>query len=544
MSHYDSGGGSRALVRQNKLWFSRCADCDIEVIKWLIIRKEFHMDLELQLEINNIKNIEHFEYTFSFDKGIYALVGENAVGKSTVMSAIASVVYGQNLKRLGDSELGSESSVTIRCLEQENVWNYDDETNRLKPTQLNIAFYGIYEGSVFNGTRFEDMKNLDDLTKDEEFIDKLVPATSELKEALSFILHGESGHYETLYKLKNMNVAREYNLENMPYFLRLDNGKYISKYKMSSGECMLISLLNFINSTALKPERIRHRHRVLTNRLFVFIDEVELALHPSSIDRLIGYMQEMITQKDLTVLFSSHSSELIRKLSPNNIYYMKNDFGQSKIISPCYPQYAIRSLYDHDGYDCTILVEDKVAEIIVRKLIADYRTKNNLLMNVLPVGGWNNTLELQKNFCEQNILGRDKFTFSILDGDVIKQVNGVEVYKPLKKLFLPIKSLEKYLYQKILIDNDTSFASYFGNRFFVLTSFDDIVKKCKSNEYVMKDESGKAFYEVIRKKLIIEKVDEESLVKDLSEYLFKKENFAKLQANIEKFIDDNFARKI
>ena len=69
------------------------------------------MSLEIQLEIQKIKNINNFKYAFSFDKGIYALVGENAVGKSTVMSAIASVVYGQNLKKLGDSELCSESKV-------------------------------------------------------------------------------------------------------------------------------------------------------------------------------------------------------------------------------------------------------------------------------------------------------------------------------------------------------------------------------------------------------------------------------------------------
>ena len=500
------------------------------------------MALEIQLEINMIKNITHFEYTFSFEKGIYALVGENAVGKSTVMSAIASVVYGQNLKRLGDAELCEASGVTIKCLDKSNIWKYDGGTKKLKPSELNVAFYGIYEGSVFNGTRFEDMQNLDELTQDQEFINKLVPATDELKAALSLILHGEEGHYEALYKLKNMNVAREYGLGNMPYFLKLDNGKYISKYKMSSGECMLISLLNFINSTALKPERIRNRHRVLNDRLFVFIDEVELALHPSSIDRLLNYMQEMIQHKNLTVLFSSHSSELIRKLSPYNIYYMKNDLGEGNIISPCYPQYAIRSLYNHDGYDCTILVEDRVSELIIRKLIADYRTRNNLLINVLPVGGWRNTLELQKNFCQQNILGRDKFTFSIIDGDVQQQVNHIQIYKPFKKLFLPIKSLEKYLYEKILLENDAEFKSYFGNRFYILTSFDDIIKQCKGKAYVMQDKSGKAFYEVIRKSLVVERVEEDALVKDISEYLFKKENFADLQSNIERFIDGNFAR--
>lgn len=498
------------------------------------------MALDLYLNIEKIKNIDSFEYTFSFDKGIYALVGENAVGKSTLMSSIASVVYRQTLRRLGDSELCPESRITLRCLGKETIWDYNDRNGNLTPSDLGIQFYGIYEGSIFTGTRFEDMKNLDDLTKDPIFVNKLVPASETLKEALSYILHGEKGHYQKLYRLKNMDVVREYSLGNMPYFLQLDNGKYISKYKMSSGECMLISLLNFINSTALNPREIKKKHAVLSDKLFVFIDEVELALHPSSIDRLLEYLEGMIKTKDLTVLFSSHSSELIRKLSPRNIYYMKNDSGKAKIISPCYPQYAIRSLYNHDGYDCTILVEDRVAELMVRRLIADYRTKNNLLINVLPVGSWSNTLELQRNFCEQNILGRDKFTFSIIDGDVIAEVNKRTEYKPLKKLFLPIKSLEKYLYQKILVDKDDEFITYFGNRYFTLTSFDDILRSCRGNAYVMHDVSGKALFEVILKKLAIERVDEASLVKDFSEYLFAKENFALLQSNIEKFIDDNF----
>ena len=340
-----------------------------------------------------------------------------------------------------------------------------------------------------------------------------------------------------------MDVARKYGLGNMPYFLKLPNGKYISKYKMSSGECMLISLMNFIKSTALDPKQIRRRHKVTSERLFVFIDEVELALHPSSIDRLLEYMLNMIEHKDLTVLFSSHSSELIRKIKPRNIFYMKNDSGIGRIISPCYPQYAIRSLYNHDGYDCTILVEDKVSELIVKKLIVDYRTQNNLLINVLPVGGWNNTLELQRNFCEQNILGRDKFTFSIIDGDVAERVNKNQQFKPLKKLFLPIKSLEKYLYQKILIDNNIELITYIGNRFFTLTSFDEIVKECRNNEYVAKDTSGKALYEVIIKKLAAERVEEETLVKDFSEYLFEKENFASLKNDIERFIELNFTKQ-
>ena len=169
------------------------------------------MALDLYLNINKIKNIDKFEYTFSFERGMYALVGEYAVGKSPVMSAIASMVYRQTLKKLTDSELCDESRVTIKCLGKETVWNYDSNTQRLKPSDLSIQFYGIYEGSIFTGTRFEDMKNLDDLIKNPEFVKKLVPVSTELKDTLSHILHGEKGHYKELYKLKDMDAVREYN---------------------------------------------------------------------------------------------------------------------------------------------------------------------------------------------------------------------------------------------------------------------------------------------------------------------------------------------
>lgn len=46
---------------------------------------------------------------------------------------------------------------------------------------------------------------------------------------------------------------------------------------MSSGESMLISLIDFINN-------IIKRHTY--DRILLLIDEVELALHPAAIDRL------------------------------------------------------------------------------------------------------------------------------------------------------------------------------------------------------------------------------------------------------------------
>ena len=501
------------------------------------------MSLDISVKLNKIKNIDSFEYTFSFDRGIYALVGENAVGKSTVMAAIASTVYPKVISRYGKTEISPESSITLSCKDETDIWTADSKGQQMnKPTFSKVVFNGIYEGSIFSGTRFADMKNIDEIFQNTpNFVNDLVPASKELKDALSFILHDESGHYDALYKLKSFEIARKYGLENMPYFLKLPNGQYISKYKMSSGECLLISLLNFIISTALKPKYLKHRKKVVSDRLFIFVDEVELALHPSSILRLISFLDKMIKEKDLTVLFSTHSSELIRRITPNNIFYLENHEGKCGITSPCYPQYAIRSLYDHDGYDSTILVEDILSEIVIRKLIQDFRIKNNLLINVIPVGSWANTLAFQKRAIEQNAFGRDRFIFSVIDGDVKEDVKKADQFQYLKKLLLPIKSVEKYLLTKLIRVPDIAFIRQIGNKYFTLESLDSILKVAKKNYTITSDNSGKELFKFLCENLAKIGLSQESFVKSLCEDIFDYENFERLKENIESFIENNFA---
>lgn len=501
------------------------------------------MKLNIKVKLNRIKNIDSFEYNFSFDRGIYALVGENAVGKSTVMAAIASTVYPNVIARYRKTEITSESSIELSCCGTTDTWIADSIGSQMnRKSRPQVVFNGIYEGSIFSGTRFADMKNIDVVFQNTpEFVNDLIPASRELKDALSFILHDEPGHYEALYKLRNFEIAQKYGLENMPYFLKLPAGQYISKYKMSSGECLLISLLNFIISTALKPKYLKYRKRVISDRMFIFVDEVELALHPSSILRLISFLEDMIKEKNLTVLFSTHSSELIRKITPNNIFYLENHEGKCEIISPCYPQYAIRSLYDHDGYDSTILVEDVLSEIVIRKLIQDFRIRNNLLINVIPVGTWYNTLSFQKRATEQNAFGRDRFVFSVIDGDVKEEVNKVDQFQHLKKLFLPIKSVEKYLLMKMIETPDVAFIKQVGNKYFTLDSLDSILRSARKDYKITSDKTGKKLLEFLCEYLAKVRLTQEDFIKSLCEDIFAYENFDRLKSSIEGYIENNFA---
>lgn len=497
--------------------------------------------MELEIEIKNIKNVKNFNYKFEFDNGIYAIVGENAVGKSTVMSAIASTVYPNTLIRLGETDIEKDSTVFIKCNGKYDKWYFSEEFGTLKSTKPRVVFNGIYEGSVFSGTRFQDMTNIDKLIlENPDFINEFMPARENLKEAMSYILKNTENKYSELYKLKNMNSVRKYNLINMPYFYKLPNGKFISKYKMSSGECMLISLLNFINSTALDPKSNTSKKIVCDDRMFIFIDEVELALHPSSIVRLVDYLNKKMENNKLTVLFSTHSTELIKLISPNNIFLLENINGNVEVMNPCYPQYAIRSLYDHDGNDCTILVEDKLAMEIVKKSIESFRIKNNLLINFLPVGGWESTLQLQHYISKNHILGKDKFVFSILDGDVQTEASKRTDYQDLKKLFLPINSIEKYLFLKLIKEKDFVFCKKLGNKIFTLESLDNIIKNFILNGQGNNDLSGKSLYKHLCYKAQHLDLNKENFAKLVCEIIIEHENFEKLSCQITKFIEDNF----
>ena len=47
----------------------------------------------IKMTIHNIKNIDDFQFEIPTEKGLYALTGENASGKSTVISCAASAFY-------------------------------------------------------------------------------------------------------------------------------------------------------------------------------------------------------------------------------------------------------------------------------------------------------------------------------------------------------------------------------------------------------------------------------------------------------------------
>lgn len=482
---------------------------------------------ELSIEIVNIKNICRAQLKLPIEAGLYAIVGENATGKSTIMLALSQLVRGSSLSQLDETDFEDSSYVKFNYGKKEAIWKYNSQKrkweNNIYPSKL--PFDGFYEGSIFYGTRFRDISiaktipNLADICDADDFVIK----------NLSKILHDNYDNYNTLKRIKNRVIAKQYKLEGLPYFIEVD-GKIISQFKMSSGECMLISLLDFINN------KVKKKNYKQEDRLLIFIDEVELALHPSAISRLVEFLDGLSKEHDVPVYFSTHSAEIIRKILPRRIYQIENDTGKIVVNNPAYPSYVIRDLYTPDGFDYLILVEDVLAKQIVEKVLREENMRTSRLVHVVPCGDWYNNLRLHRDLKDNMVLGIGKKIISIIDGDVVDDVKEKNEFESLTKTFLPINSLEKFIYKKIILEQDTGFIKYFGDKFFHVRSIKNIINDYKSSYNYQEDKNGKKLYNMLMSNLFSIGVEENDFVRIFCDDLYKMVDFSKFKKALEKML--------
>lgn len=276
---------------------------------------------------------------------------------------------------------------------------------------------------------------------------------------------------------------------------------------MSSGESMLISLIDFINNLVIKNPSSH-------SKLLFLIDEVELALHPSAIDRLVEFLNNLVntSSHELIVYFSTHSAELLHRIKSRNIFLLENNNGILDITNPCYPNYAIRNLYVPNGFDFLLLVEDTLSKALVEKIIREKNLAKSKLCCVLPSGGCTQMLQLHHDMITYNTLGVGKHIISIYDGDVKKEISKKNEYKFLPKCFLPISSIEKYLKQKLVDNPDSTFIKLIGDKYFTQRSLKDIILDYKNDPRTKtsNDKDGKNLYKIICSNLHNIGIDEDS----------------------------------
>ena len=274
----------------------------------------------LNVKISNVKNIVRANIDFPFDNGIYTIVGSNGCGKSTIMLCLAQLISHQ-LDRLTNSDIKNDSFVEFEISGNNVKWVRNRAGRWININKGSyLKFNGLYEGSLFYGTRFEDSSNIEQMIGSGQITEQeIVDADDYVKKQMSYILHGDLTHYTSLKRIKNKYVAQQLAIKNRPYFISVD-GCLVSQYRMSSGECLLVSLLHFLYNSIVR------RSLPEDQKVLVLIDELELALHPIAVLRLMEFLKELVKEhSNLVVYLSTHSPEVIRTIPPRDLFKINNN---------------------------------------------------------------------------------------------------------------------------------------------------------------------------------------------------------------------------
>lgn len=469
--------------------------------------------MKLKMNIHKIKCINDLEIEIPTEKGLYAITGQNGSGKSTIVACASSVFFHMPM----NDYFGKTDEDAYIAFELENAKRSWKKENHkwIQSSNGAMNIKGFYEGSLIFGNRFRDTSY--NKLRMIEAIDtnKLIPASDFIRENLGQILQGDSNFYEKLWF-----VSSNYEKFDGTVFFYEKNGKRISQFHMSTGENLLISILNSLY--------IRNNDRANLNKpCLIFLDEIELALHPSSLKRLLYFLQEMSNKYNYAIYFFTHSIELISGISPNNIFFIeRHSDGSIEIMNPCYPAYATRILYDHSGYDNIILVEDDLAREIIRRILRKECLLNNRLVHVLPCGGYSNVIDLADDVVRNNLLGKKASICIILDLDIKTNAenyitnNGIANNIPLN--YLPIESLEKYLRKKLVKNVDHVLFRRLNDYIFQQKSLTDIINDYVHNNNADNDNNGKILYKLIDSELRERRKDRNELIEMIVEYLFEK----------------------
>lgn len=480
------------------------------------------------MTINKIKSIDNLTIELPVDKGLYAITGQNGAGKSTVSTCASSVFFNMTMKDyFGKTDRDAYISFEYDGNTKKYIKNSFGKWYNQKNGYINLK--GFYEGSLIFGNRFRNTNysNLRKLDRIDESY--LRPAPEFIRENLGLILHNNPNFYEKLFRVNPIQIQHIGKFYGDIFYYEIQ-GKKVSQFHMSTGENLLISILNSLN--------IRNSDRTTLNvPCFLLLDEIELALHPSSLKRLVNFLKNISSEFNYAVYFSSHSLELISNVKPDNIFFLDRHSDHTlEVINPCYPAYATRMLYDHTGYDFIILVEDDLAREIIKRLLKKNQLWGNKLIYILPCGGYSNVIDLAQEVVSSNLVGKTSSISIVLDADIKESAksyitkNNISNNIPLN--FLPIESLEKYLKSKLFDNVDHKLFRHLNDFIFHQVSLNQIIDDYRSSGESKNDNNGKKLYSRIDTELRARNKDRNEIIEMVVDYLIEND-----QNSVDKIVE-------
>lgn len=318
--------------------------------------------------------------------GLHIITGTNGSGKTTLFTCI-SRICNSNAYRIG---FPTKFNETFDLFSGKITYQYDDQTvtysrrsnGEWRPSSKNSA--------VLHSFRYPQILNI--TTKDKRIFsqENITPRRHSIDTWLNNQLNTifDTDKFREMIKITtgDLRRGRGHNQDrrrNIAYAIPLGNNKYYTERSFSFGEIVLVNMLFDIQN--------------VPNGSLILIDELELAIHPSSQIRLIECLKALAQERGLTILVSTHSASII-KSQKHVIFLDANSDGNIEVIYKCPPAKAIGAIgmREDTSPDIIILVEDEMGKSLFHALKQKYNSLQDetsyLDIRILEIGGFSNVI--------------------------------------------------------------------------------------------------------------------------------------------------------
>ena len=285
---------------------------------------------------------------------IVALVGENGVGKSTVLQAAASVYQSDRSERYASNffpdtaweiiqnasitfsfrEGDQNGSVVLKIRKQTDRWRGNPQRpkrsvnfldlSRVQPIATRVGYARIAKvhSKEIKSSLFEDnaLKRISDIMSKKYDMAKL--------------------------STTDIDSARQ-----VPILSK--DGIIYSGFHQGTGETGIAELISTI----------------MPKYSLLLVDEIEASLHPRAQRRIINDLAKLARDLDLQILLTTHSPYVLDELPPEARIYLMDGADGKQVITGISTEFAMTKMDDNIHPEAEIYVEDNRSETLLRELL-------------------------------------------------------------------------------------------------------------------------------------------------------------------------------
>lgn len=366
--------------------------------------------MTIKITLRNIKKIRNLSFEIPA-QGVWVVTGLNGSGKTSLFASIYRIdaqhafqkfFKTSPLERRLDSYENSEIEYQI----DGEIAKYHYGGQRWRATPRRNA--SLFENSPYSSIEYVEASG----GRIEPFPDEIQPrrlknASEEVKRFLVDVL--SDSKWENL-KYVNTRRGTGSHAYLIPYQVGGRN-YYYSEKSFSLGELCTLKLAQKICVAPIGS--------------LLLIDEVEMALHPQAQVKLLNAVQRIANERDMTVLFSTHSATLIKNTNRKHLIHLRSDNqGDIAVIVGAFPAQILGDIAFDDELlaDFVFYVEDKQAKLLTEQLLGMYiaqchpDSNYRPLYKVAPTGGFVQVIEMLNT--SSGIFPNHVKRFALLDEDV------------------------------------------------------------------------------------------------------------------------------